>query len=504
LEASALHAPAPPIARISISGPLLRLRSDEQLVALFRAGNEDAFRVIHDRYRQRLFAYVRQMLSGSRQDAEDALQDVFLRAYRALRASERPITLRAWLYRVAHNRCVDQLRRPVPLSTDLFDVSRTPLRDPLLETERRDDLRRLVADVRRLPEQQRSALLMRELQGLSYTELADALGTTVAAVKSLLVRARIGLVEAAESRDAPCPEIRRDLVMAFDRGVRMSGHVRRHVRDCPHCRHFRSELRGTRHSFAAFTPAGPFGVLAKLGLGGSGAAAGGGAMTSGGGAAFAGGGAVAATATKLTIVCCAALVTVGGAEQLRSTPAHHAPASPRARQHAARHANPAADPTGPAAASSTSSSAQAAPSGAPAVELRHPRAYRHHHRSRVIAPDDALFTGSSPPPPAGSVGGSAGGVPGSPDPSTTGPGAAVSGAVPNSGTLDSGAAPPVTSAQPSGDSPGMAGGGAGSGQGSASGSGSDGTSAPPSGSGGGGSGAAVSPGPGAVSGGAGG
>ena len=73
---------------------MLRLRSDEQLVALFRAGHEEAFRAIHDRYRQRLFAYTRQMLAGSRQDAEDALQDVFVRAYAALRSDDRGLALR--------------------------------------------------------------------------------------------------------------------------------------------------------------------------------------------------------------------------------------------------------------------------------------------------------------------------------------------------------------------------------------------------------------------------
>src|SRR5215208_7962993 len=110
VEASALHAPAG-LARLPIAPPLLRLRSDEQLLALFRAGSEDAFGVIHDRYRQRLFAYVRQMLGGhSRQDAEDVLQDVFVRAFDSLRRDARDVNLRAWLYRVAHNRCVDHLR----------------------------------------------------------------------------------------------------------------------------------------------------------------------------------------------------------------------------------------------------------------------------------------------------------------------------------------------------------------------------------------------------------
>ena len=113
VEASTLRAPAVrPHSGPSIGVSLLRLRSDEQLVALFRAGSDDAFRAIHDRYRQRLFAYARQMLPG-RQDAEDALQDVFVRAYAGLRANDREVALRAWLYRVAHNRCVDELRRPL-------------------------------------------------------------------------------------------------------------------------------------------------------------------------------------------------------------------------------------------------------------------------------------------------------------------------------------------------------------------------------------------------------
>src|SRR4051812_44327214 len=177
-------------------------------------GYDEAFQAIHDRYRQRLFAYARQMLGGSRSDAEDVMQDVFLRAYHALRADGRPLTLRAWLYRVAHNRCIDQVRRPTPAAADIFDLNRAPHEDPPQAAERREDLRRLVADVRRLPEQQRSALLMREMEGLTYNELAGALNVTVPAVKSLLVRARIGLVEAVEARDTACTEIRTDLAAA--------------------------------------------------------------------------------------------------------------------------------------------------------------------------------------------------------------------------------------------------------------------------------------------------
>jgi RNA polymerase sigma factor (sigma-70 family) len=313
MEAGAFRAPAA-INRISVTGSLLRLRSDEQLVALFRAGNDAAFSVIHDRYRQRLFAYARQMLGGSRQDAEDALQDVFLRAYGSLRGSDRPVSLRAWLYRVAHNRCIDHLRKPVPPAADLFDTSRKPLHDPITESERREDLRQLIADVRRLPEQQRSALLMREMDGMSYAELGEALGVSLQAVKSLLVRARIGLVEAVEARDTACADIRADLECSFDRGVRASGRSRRHLRDCDGCAEYRAQLRGVRAGFAALSPGGPGPLAAALKLLGLGSAAGGGAASSaaGGGILVAAGG---GTAVKVTaVVCCAALAAGGAAE----------------------------------------------------------------------------------------------------------------------------------------------------------------------------------------------
>jgi RNA polymerase sigma factor (sigma-70 family) len=307
LEASALHAPSG-LGRITAHGPLLRLRSDDQLVALFRMGYDEAFRTIHDRYRQRLFAYTRQMLGGSRSDAEDVLQDVFLRAYGALRNDDRPVTLRAWLYRVAHNRCIDHLRRPVPAAAEVYELSRPPEHDPPDETERREDLRRLVQDVQRLPEQQRSALLMREMDGLTYAELADALRTSIPAIKSLLVRARIGLVEAGEARDTACADIRSELALAHSRGVRASGRSRRHLRDCQGCREYRRAMRTVERSLGALAPGGgPLATIAKLlGIGGasSGAAAGGSAAVVGG-----------ATATKVAaIVCCAAVVGGGAAE----------------------------------------------------------------------------------------------------------------------------------------------------------------------------------------------
>jgi RNA polymerase sigma factor (sigma-70 family) len=325
------------------------LRSDEQLVALFRAGHDDAFRAIHDRYRQRLFAYTRQMLPA-RQDAEDALQDVFVRAYSGLRASQGRLVLRAWLYRIAHNRCIDELRRPAPPPPEVLELVRAPADDPIAAADQRESLRRLVIDVRRLPEQQRSALLMRELGGMAYADMADALGVSVPAVKSLLVRARIALAQALEARDTACSDIRGQLTLAHDRGVRPSGTARRHMRDCSQCRHFHGELRGISRRFAALAPTvGPMGVIAKVlgvgGAGGGGAAAGSGAIAAGGAAGT--GGAVASVglfatgAGHIATLIAAAAVTAGGAVEIQSSivpPGHHV-----------HHARPAATASAPSA-----------------------------------------------------------------------------------------------------------------------------------------------------------
>ncbi len=300
MEASAIHArPGLTAGRASIGASLLRLRSDEQLVELFRAGNDEAFRAIHDRYRTRLFAYVRQMLAGSSQDAEDALQDVFMRAFAGLRANDRELALRAWLYRVAHNRCIDQIRRPPPAVGLDSEPLAPAISDPVTATEQQEDLRRLVVDVGRLPEQQRSALLLRELSGMSYAELAETLDLSIPAVKSVLVRARVSLAAASAARDTDCREIRAQLIRSQDRGVKPTATARRHLRDCSGCREFRGSMRSTRGKLAVLTPVGPIGAVAKLlGLGGllgigGGAAAGGAGATS---AAAAGSGATGAAA----------------------------------------------------------------------------------------------------------------------------------------------------------------------------------------------------------------
>jgi RNA polymerase sigma factor (sigma-70 family) len=215
----------------SFRSPLLRLASDDKLIALVRRGREDAFEVLFDRYRPRLLAFSRNMLRSA-EDAEDVMQEVFVNAYRAIRSDDRPIVVKPWLYRIARNRCLNELRRNTADTVDSMDVFQNLGAGTGETVERRERIGEIVTDVKRLPEQQRAALLLREMEGLPYQEIADVLETTVPSVKSLLVRARMGLAEAGEARAMTCGEAR---ISTTDRddAVRKAG--RRHLRHCPHC-----------------------------------------------------------------------------------------------------------------------------------------------------------------------------------------------------------------------------------------------------------------------------
>ncbi|HEX4735223.1 MAG TPA: sigma-70 family RNA polymerase sigma factor [Thermoleophilaceae bacterium] len=304
MEASALQHGAV-VPALGGRSPLLRLQGDERLVALTRKGNQAAFEALVQRYESRLLAFCRHML-GSREDAEDVLQEVFAAAYNAMLADERPINARPWLYRIARNRCLNHLRRPVPVGQDSMDIFERDGGQSTSDTvHKREEFRQIVSDVQDLPETQRTALLLREIDALSYDQIAEAMETTIPSVKSLLVRARVSLAEAAEARLLTCEEVRIELGKAAEGLERTSAPVRRHLRTCERCRTFRGELRKTTKALAMIYPLGPLVVLKKLVFGklifGGGSAAG-----SSGGAA--GAGAVGASA-------------VGGASAIGSTAA---------------------------------------------------------------------------------------------------------------------------------------------------------------------------------------
>ena len=336
MEASALRQSAA-LPALAGRSPLLRLQSDERLIALTRRGHHGAFEALVQRYQPRLLAFCRHML-GSQEDAEDVLQEVFTAAFNAIRADDRPINARPWLYRIARNRSLNHLRRPQHAGQDSMDVFE---RDGGISTadtvHRREEFRQIVSDVGELPETQRTALLLREIDALSYDQIAEAMDTTVPSVKSLLVRARVSLAEAAEARLLTCAEVRLELGQVAEGLARTTAPVRRHLRSCDRCRTFRTELRKTTRALAAVYPLGPLVLfkklwLAKAGLGGAGAAgtaAGGGgaaagsagmagvAMTAAGG--FTAGGAVSAGVSTLASkaaagVAAAVIVTAGAVE----------------------------------------------------------------------------------------------------------------------------------------------------------------------------------------------
>ncbi|HEX7279286.1 MAG TPA: RNA polymerase sigma factor [Solirubrobacterales bacterium] len=296
MEASALtHASRRGL--LARRSPLLKLQGDEKLIAMARAGNPGAFEAIVDRYQGRLLGFCRQML-GSTEDAEDVLQEVFVNAYKAMLADEREINLRPWLYRIARNRCLNYLRKPKADAQETMDM--VPEVDAASTAERvhnREEFRQILSDVNKLPETQRAALLLREMDALSYEEIAAAMDTTVPSVKSLLVRARISLTEASQARLLTCGEVRIELSEAAEGLRKASAPVRRHVRECEECGDFRSQLRSTDKALAALSPIGPLiafkgFILSKLGLGGAGGASAGAGAASGAGAAGAGAGAL--------------------------------------------------------------------------------------------------------------------------------------------------------------------------------------------------------------------
>ena len=180
------------------TAPLATL-TDDQLVLRFRNGDDAAFSEIHRRFRAALTAFARRMLHGSGHDAEDVVQDAFIRAYRGLRATDRAMALRPWLYMIVRNRALDELR--APRRADAYDdesirMHAVPDSDPARHCEQRDEMRFIVDEIARLPERQRMALVMREFDGRTHAETARALDTTVPATKSLIIRARSNLKDA--------------------------------------------------------------------------------------------------------------------------------------------------------------------------------------------------------------------------------------------------------------------------------------------------------------------
>ena len=175
-------------------GALLRAQSDARLVDMTRAGNDRAFEAIVARYKGDLLRYCSRILPDGRSD--DAVQQVFVNAYKALHRDTTPLSLRSWLYGIAHNVSLNVLRQR---GRDHEPLESHPgFQEPThVTSERRERLREVLAAIAALPPGQRDALLLRELEGRGHDEIARELGVTGNAARQLINRARNGVRSAA-------------------------------------------------------------------------------------------------------------------------------------------------------------------------------------------------------------------------------------------------------------------------------------------------------------------
>ena len=318
-----------PSARRSRRPLAASLAGDERLARLAAGGDEAACRALYERYHQQLYRYCRSVLRNET-DAQDALQTTFISAFGALRRDQRDAPLRPWLFRIAHNESISQLRRRRPTQelSDAYEAASVPLEEQVEERER---LSALVADLHELPERQRAALVMRELSGLSHEDIALALGSSVGATKQSIFEARQSLMEFAEGRAMACADVRRQISEADGRVLR-SRRIRAHVRGCAGCATFAASIPERSRQLQALAP--PLPALVAAGI--LTRAVGGGAAHGGDAAGLAAAGAGksigAAIAVKATTVAVAVTAAVGAAVALRHAtpyahPHHLAPAA---------------------------------------------------------------------------------------------------------------------------------------------------------------------------------
>jgi RNA polymerase sigma-70 factor (ECF subfamily) len=195
--------------------------SDEELVARSMAGDTDSFNQLIVRWERPIYALAYRQI-GREDEARDVCQEAFLRAFRALPGFKGQAKFSSWLYRITLNLCRDWLRRerrapfvPTPEGVDVADLATTDRAavDSIEDVVARKDLSQHVARAMRiLPEEQRSAILLKEYHGLTFQEIADLQGCPLSTVKTRLYQGLTVLRRELErtGAKAPGPEARGD------------------------------------------------------------------------------------------------------------------------------------------------------------------------------------------------------------------------------------------------------------------------------------------------------
>ena len=237
-------------------------RSDEALRQAAR-GDVGAFTVVYERHHLELYRYCRSILRHD-EDAHDALHNTMTKAWEALQRGDREVALRPWLFRIAHNEAVSMLRsRRSHAELGEADAVASSAEE---DVELRQRLRRLRADLAVLPERQRSALVLRELCGLSHDEIAAVLVVSTATARQTIYEARVALHEAEAGRAMSCEEVKR-APSDGDGRVRRGRRIRGHIRTWG-CSSFADALRRRPNELGALLPPLPgtasVGILVRL------------------------------------------------------------------------------------------------------------------------------------------------------------------------------------------------------------------------------------------------
>lgn len=184
------------------------LESDSYLVERALDGDIAGFEKLVTRYQNKIMGYVGRMVNGDREEAEDITQETFIKAYRSLDSFRGQASFSTWLYKIATNLCIDRARtkkrRPQqaysldePMDKDEEGGGGREISDSRFEPSKgveRDELRTLVREtVGEMPEKQRQVLIMCDLQGMPYEEIAEALDIPLGTVKSRIFHARADL-----------------------------------------------------------------------------------------------------------------------------------------------------------------------------------------------------------------------------------------------------------------------------------------------------------------------
>lgn len=305
-----------------------RLLSDELLAKLCGRGSGRAFATLYERHHQTIYRYCRSILRNDH-DAQDALQSTMMRAYAALRARERDLAVRPWLFRIAHNEAISITRKRSPRETLEDDMEHPVGLEQTVDT--RERLARLVSDMQALPERQRGALVMRELSGLSIEEIALALDISRGAAKQTVFEARSSLHELTEGREMDC-DLVREAISRRDGRVLRGRRIGAHLRDCEGCRAFRAAIDVRGADLRALAPPLPA-VTASAMLGHLLAHGGGHASATAASGATLAGGHIAGSLLAKGLVGVAVIAAAAGTVKL--TVEHHAGTASRSGSHRA-------------------------------------------------------------------------------------------------------------------------------------------------------------------------